>query len=62
MRSVASLRNEVDRLRQKINELDPPCSWVFVIVEGEDLSDEQRAQIKPNDRIIVQFIPRAYLG
>lgn len=49
-------------MRGQVEKLQPPKVRLFVCEEGKDLTDEQLAQVKPSDSIVIQGIPAGYFG
>ena len=56
-----SVREQLRRVRRLHRELHPAKIHVFLVEEGDELTDEQRAQVKPQDTIVIRYLPKGYL-
>ncbi len=61
MTTIAGLRNRVARMRERVEQLNPPQVHVFALEDGTQLSGEQLAQVQHNDRIVVRCFPAGFL-
>lgn len=56
-----SVRQQLRRVKKLRREARPPKHWNIVIEEGEELTDEQRAQIGEGDTVCIREIPKGLL-
>ena len=60
---IESLQEADDRkLRALELRISPPKAHVFVVEEGKELSAQQRALVKPQDRVVIRMIPDLWLS
>jgi hypothetical protein len=52
----------IEALQRKMNPVQEPRHYVVELEEGEELSEELRAQLGPYDSVTIRQYPRGYLG
>jgi|SRR6266568_7282672 len=57
MATVAGLRQQVRFLKRKATPVRPARHWSMCLAEGEEVSEELRREIGPNDSVFIRRIP-----
>jgi len=55
-------KSHLNRIRALEKQLNPARTHVFVLEEGKELSAEQRARVKPQDRVVIRMVPVGMLS
>lgn len=59
--SVKALESRVRSLQHRLT-YNEPKTLVFVVEDGQDLTPEQREQIRPGDTVVKRYVPTGFLG
>ena len=57
-----SVKQQLQRIRTLRRRIRAARTLLFVLEEGEELSDEQRSSIREGDTVVVLYCPKGYLG
>jgi hypothetical protein len=62
MASIDALRRQVAAMRARVDPPPEAHQWELLLEEGEELSEELRAQLGPHDQVCIRYYPKGYLG
>jgi len=58
MTTLATLERKLQRLEKTSF---PPRHHIFLLEDGDQLTADQRAKIRPGDQVVIRLCPKGYL-
>jgi len=56
------VRSQLKHVKTLTLQVHPIKHWVFVVEEGDELTEEQRAKVRPGDTLAIREIPKGFLS
>lgn len=59
--SITALERRAARLLDQVDSRRRPKTHLFILEDGEQLTEDQRATIGPYDQVVIRYYPKEWL-